>query len=147
MPLKWNEASPCIGKRVVSMHLCAQSETLLKIARHLADRALGASAELSRTCRARARVVVSPLLCTAQHEVWSGQTWSFRDVRCLASTAILRSGACVDNACVLCFRASTARVRTDARREAEAMDANEIKGAAPRTVIVTTSARVYLRAR
>ena len=31
MPLKWNEAGPCIGKRVVSMHLCAQSETALKI--------------------------------------------------------------------------------------------------------------------
>ena len=48
MPLKWNEAAPCIGKRAVSMHLVPQSETILKIARHPVDRALGACAQLSR---------------------------------------------------------------------------------------------------
>ena len=31
LPLKWSEAQPCIGKRVLTCHLTAASETELKL--------------------------------------------------------------------------------------------------------------------
>ena len=30
LPLKWNEAAPCIGKRVLTCHLTAENDTELK---------------------------------------------------------------------------------------------------------------------